>query len=633
MTLFNIKKKLYKEGEEKELREFEEGIYNPASEESKPGEKGLYDDAWEKKRKLLGVEEKKAIKKGTVALISILGIIFLTVAIYKIRQIIFQEGKVTVSISGPAQGRSGQDLFYKIICQNDNTVGIKNITLRISYPEDFKPDEISGFSKESATSGIFKVDEIKGHAKKEIIFSGKGYSPRGALIYIKSDLLYTSKSFTGKFEAKNQLGVAIISTPINLEVEAPQNAFSGDQVNYLISYQNKGEEVLEGLKLKMFYPKGFSFSSSDPKTFEGNNVWYLGDIAPGQSGKIVATGNLSGEREEIKNFKVQIGRGDGEAFISYNEEQSDTKISSSPLTISQTVNNLKDLNVSAGDNLKFEILFSNNGNIGLRDVIIKEKIESPVLDYESLKMEGGSFDYETRTIIWKASDILKLEKLEPGEQERIIFFIKVKNNLPVSGENDKNFIITSLASIDSPDVPTPVSMNKVISSNAMKMKVNSKLVFGVSGYYNDSVIPNSGPIPPKVNQETTYTLHWKVANVSNDVTDARVEAFLPTNAVATGKIFPENAPLEYNSRTNSITWKIGNMKSGVGIINAPWEVVFQVKIKPSPEQVKQSVDILKESTFSARDTFTGENLKVSFPTQTTELRDDSLKYEDGRVEP
>jgi len=633
MSLFNIKKKLYKEGEEKELQEFEKGIFNPASEESKPGEKGLPDDAWTKKRKLLGIEEKKAIRKGTIALISILGIIVLTVTIYKIRQTIFQEGKVAVSISGPTQGRSGQDLFYKIICQNDNTVGIKNITLRISYPEDFKPDEISFFSQESATSGILKINEIKGHTKKEIIFSGKGYSPRGTLIYLKTDMLYTPKSFTGKFEAKNQLGVTIISTPISLEIEVPQNASNGDQVNYLINYQNKGEETLEGLKLKLFYPKGFSFSFSDPKPFEGNNVWYLGDIVHGGGGKIMATGNLSGERDEIKNLKVQIGRGDGATFISYNEEQTGTKISSSPLAISQTVNDLKNLNVNAGEDLKFEILFSNNGSVGLRDVIIKEKIESPVLDYESLKMEGGSFDYDSKTIIWKASDILKLKKLEPGESERIIFFIKVKKNLPISGENDKNFVVTSLASIDSPDVPTPVSMNKVISSNTMEMKVNSKLVLGVDGYYNDNVIPNSGPIPPKVNHETTYTLHWKVANVSNDVTGARVEAFLPTNAIATGKIFPENAPLEYNPRTNGISWKIGNIKSGTGIINSPLEVAFQVKIKPSPEQVKQPVDILKESIFFAYDTFTRENLKMSSPAKTTELREDNLAYEDGKVEP
>ena len=165
------------------------------------------------------------------------------------------------------------------------------------------------------------------------------------------------------------------------------------------------------------------------------------------------------------------------------------------------------------------------------------------------------------------------------------------------------------------------------------MKVNSKLVLGVDGYYNDNVIPNSGPIPPKVNHETTYTLHWKVANVSNDVTGARVEAFLPTNAIATGKIFPENAPLEYNPRTNGISWKIGNIKSGTGIINSPLEVAFQVKIKPSPEQVKQPVDILKESIFFAYDTFTRENLKMSSPAKTTELREDNLAYEDGKVEP
>ena len=142
---------------------------------------------------------------------------------------------------------------------------------------------------------------------------------------------------------------------------------------------------------------------------------------------------------------------------------------------------------------------------------------------------------------------------------KIFFSIRVKDILPVGEEKDKNFVIKTVAKIDSPDVPTPISMNKIISSNAINMKVNSKLAISVKGYYSDQAIPNSGPIPPKVGEETTYTIHWKVLNVSNDISGATVSAILPTNSQMTGNIFPQDANLKYNERTNAVVWTIGNV--------------------------------------------------------------------------
>jgi hypothetical protein len=316
---------------------------------------------------------------------------------------------------------------------------------------------------------------------------------------------------------------------------------------------------------------------------------------------------------------------DGEDFVIYDEENVSTQIISSPLIIRQAVNGQDSLNVNLGELLRFEIKFRNDGEIGLRDVIITEKLEGEALDYASLKLEKGAFDPNSRIITWKASDFSNLKKIDPGQEGSVSFDIKLKNSLLIEKSSDKNFIISSLAKIDSQDIPTPVEANKIISGNRMDMKVNSNVSLETTGYFYDSVMENFGPIPPQVGKETTYAIHWKVFNAMNDLSEAKIEAVIPTGATVTSVKNPAGASLQYNfnERTNNLTWEIGNIESGAGILNSPRELVFQVKIKPAPNQVYSPVKLLDETTFSAKDLFTGEEIKFSGDKKTTYLKEDT----------
>jgi hypothetical protein len=278
--------------------------------------------------------------------------------------------------------------------------------------------------------------------------------------------------------------------------------------------------------------------------------------------------------------------------------------------------------VNAGENLKFEINFKNEGETGLRDVIVTEKIDSLVLDYSTLRLDKGAFDEKNKTITWKASDYPALKNLAPSQGGKIGFSISVKAVIPVGSENDKNFVISSVAKIDSPDIATPIEMNKIIAGNKIDMKLNSKLVLDVKGYYNDGNIPNSGPLPPKVNEETTYTVHWVVSNISNDVSGAKVETVLSSGVTMTGKFYPEDASVTYNERNNSLVWEIGSIKAATGVLSKAKEVSFQVKIKPSSSQIGREVELLGESVITAKDLFTGADLKMTASGKNSNLPED-----------
>lgn len=624
MSLSDIKNKLYKKEAEPDLAKHQESSYDPKNIPRNISADQKVDDLWAEKQLEINKEhKKKVIKIGAYAFSGIVAILLILIIVFFINKSLFSNAKVTVSVTGETNVGSGDPLSYVISYNNDNFMGLKNVTLKLTYPENFQPENNDSFKADSATSGTVAIGDIAPHAGGKITFSGRVYSPKGALMYLKADLAYSPKSYSSQYIASNQLGINVTSSPVIIEVLAPQNVSSGDEVNYAISYKNSGEKDMENIVIRADYPDGFTFSHSDPVSLESNNVWYIGHLSAGQGGQIIATGKLEGGGGQSKKIVANVGTNQNGNFISYNEENAQTNIAVAPFIITQTVNGLANLSVNAGDNLVFKIDYKNNENFGLRNVIITEKIDSPVLDYTTLQMDKGAFDNGNKIITWKASDYPDLANLGAGQGGTIYFTVRVKNILPINSANDKNFVISSVAKIDSPDVPTPVNGNKIISGNGMDIRLNSKLVLDVKGYYYDSDITNSGPIPPKVNQETTYALHFSIINVSNDITGAKVDAVLPTDVIATGQVYPDNAKITYDSRTNSVSWDIGNVSAGTGILNPPLDAAFQVKIKPGANLLGREVGLLDSSVLSATDTFTQQNLTAAGDKKTTNLVEDT----------
>jgi hypothetical protein len=452
---------------------------------------------------------------------------------------------------------------------------------------------------------------------------------------LEAKLEYRSSTFNSNFIAKGNSSVYISSSPLMIEVSGPQNAASGNAVSFIVKYRNAGQQSFNDLKIKADYPGGFSFSNSEPLTATGENVWYVGTLGPEQSGQVKISGVLNGSRNEEKSIKVFIGEiGSDNAFIAYGEAQSVVKIIGSPLVLSETINGKnKDVFVNAGDNLLFEVSYKNEGSVGLRDVIFTFEGDSPILDYSQIEMRSGKgeFDPQKKTITWKSSEVPEFKVLAPGAEGKIVFSIPVKSKIPVSGMDDKNFSFSAVSKMDSPDIPSPEGSNKVITSNSIVVKLNSKLLAGLEGFYNDPDISNSGPIPMVVGQETTYTMHLKLSNVSNDATDAKVVMVLAPGVKWKGNFLPQNAPVSFNDRSSEIVWNIGSLSAGTGITSDPKELIFQLGATPLVNQIGSFVPLVSRTSFSAKDVFTGQSLEVKVNEKNTNLTEDMGVGEMGKV--
>ncbi len=144
-----------------------------------------------------------------------------------------------------------------------------------------------------------------------------------------------------------------------------------------------------------------------------------------------------------------------------------------------------------------------------------------------------------------------------------------------------------------------------------KIKLNSVVELAAQGFQRTGPLPNTGPLPLKVGQKTTYTIVWSLANSSNNLEDVRVQATLLLYMEWVGNFTPAAEPLEFvlaEGGGGEVIWKARTVRAETGSRFPRREVAFQVALTPSAGQVGKTPILLGTASFSATDSFTRQAL-------------------------
>ncbi len=584
---------------------------------------------WEKMTKGWDYWQKMAFIIGLVLVNAmIIGSVF-WIAIVKFKQTAFSEKKVMLEWMGDKNVQGADLAEFELKYFNKNRTRLKNVELKIVYPRNFIPEKNFRFKYQGKTSSLLYIGDLKPYQKGKIKIKGRFYAPESYEGYLTAFLSYYPKNFSSKFIAQKQHVIKIKKSPLELHILSPKEVLNNGQIEYEIHCKNDSQITFKDIYIKAEYPNNFSFQNADPYPIQKENIWYLASLVPGNESIIKIKGTLKGVTDEIKTITVSVGKiNEGKTgFLAYSMSQKTVRITSSPLFVKQLINNQENLNVHLGDVVRYKIKYGNNSKVGLRNVVINLKMNTKIVDWSKLRLQKGAVDANTKTITWKAVDIPKLANLSSGEQGEIDFDLPIKNKLEINSHQDKNFVLEGVATIDSPDlhIETYQLPKTITVSNRLIAKLTSKVILEEKGYYNDSEIENFGPIPPEVNKETTYVLHWKITNVSNEIKDVTVKAFLPTGNKWKGIVKPENehSNIHFNERTHEIVWKIPYLENGKGILDFPKEVSFQIGVVPQINQVGKEILLLNKVILEAEDTFTHEIIHQELKEKRTNLMEDA----------
>lgn len=554
------------------------------------------------------IRRRKFMIIGGIACVAFFILAFVAIGIIRYQRTAFSAENVTIQVEGPDKVTGGSEAVFIIRVKNDNRTELANADITLNFPQTFVPTENANFERRGAEVGNIGLGTLAPRSERSVEFRGRFKGAREENATIQAVLSYMPKNFSSPFQTPDQKTVKVDASSLLIDVIAPIEVADGDEAEYLVNYKNLGSDALYSVRMKLDLPAIFDMVSSEPAASEGENVWYIGGLESGDSGTIRIKGILSGNRNEEVTFRATMGviQGDN-SFLAYSETFTKTKIVKSPLHIEQTVNGTENLLVNAGDTLRFVLKYRNDGDVALRDVIIRQTLSGKIFNYAQAKLYTGSLNAEKQTIIWRASDVSGLAVVKPGQEGTITYEIPILANVPLESVNDKNFSSVSAVVIDSNDVPDRIGEKRIVGADRSEFKLNSDLVSRIEVVNVESGAIES--VPRLVyDKENVFEVRWKISNLYNDVTNAVASLSIPSGIAWKG-LSQTSENVIWNERTQKLTWELGKLDNGVGVLTPVREVVFTISTFPEKYQAGQEVNFMTGIEVTGEDQYTGEKLR------------------------
>lgn len=538
----------------------------------------------------------------------------------------FDKSRVELSTNLPKNIESGQKVPITINYFNNNKTALRNVKLQIDYPEDSLPlgenfsEPVYSFSK------TVDIGEIASGEKGKLEFPTIIFGASGDNKEFKIKMSFSPENFASKFENDYSGKFTISGVPLAVNWSFPEKTVSGQEFEAKLFIVNSSANDFYNARINLKYPSGFSFSDSDPKPSEEENVWNFKKLEGNGEQTIVIRGRLSGQSEESKSFEAQIGivreKNGVREFVLYDEIKTPTKITSSPLFVRHEITNITGGIAKAGNILSYKVYYKNTTNVAIEKVEVSVSLTGEVFDLTSLDIQRGSFDSSKKVISWKGADVADLNILTPNKEGNLSFSIRVKKPLPIETFSNKNFTITSKAAINSKNIPASLAGTNIAGEDTLTVKIGGDMSLRQKAYYFESPIGNSGPIPPKVGETTTYNIILQITSTSNDIENVVAETYLPAYVSWEGKVEPKGSNISYDDETRKIIWNLGTLPAQTGILLPLKQVAFQVALTPSLSHLDKTIDLVGEAGASGYDAFTKEKLEDFSSVVMTNLPDD-----------
>ena len=424
----------------------------------------------------------------------------------------------------------------------------------------------------------------------------------------KASLSYRPKELKARYESSTSFTTVIQDVPLNFSFDLSSKAESGKDVQFRINYFSNIDYPLSDLRINAVYPSGFEFESSSPRSLS-ETEWELGILNKAEGGRIEITGKLFGDIGEQKVFRAELGIWQQGNFILLKEAFKAVEIIKPALHIIQQINGNPEYVASPGGTLHYEIFFKNIGEESLVNLFLVSNLEGDFYDFNSLKALTGEFEQGNNSIIFDWRKNSSLQFLDSQEEGKVEFWVDLKED--ITAEN-------------------PVIRNVLYLSQAREEfvnKVNSKLSLSQKGFFVDEVFGNSGPLPPRVGQTTTYTIMWQLKNHYNEVKDVKVKAVLGEGVKLSGKIFPEESgSFTFDSGSREVVWNRGDLG-----INEESNLSFQISFTPLGKQKGNVVELIGQAIISGEDQYTQQIIEGFSSSVDSSLPDD-FSVTDGRVQ-
>ena len=526
---------------------------------------------------------------------------------------------IDLEVVAPSLIDGGKASTFQVIATNRNQSDLELVDMIIDYPDGTRS---ANDATVSLTHERQSVGTIASGQQIKRTISGIFYGQEGSQQSLKVTLEYSVAGSNAVFQKEAQADFTIGSSPVSVTVDSPAEAIAGDSFTMNVTVHSNATTPINNVVLQGQYPFGFSVLSASPLAEAGGTLWRLGTLMPGETQTVKLMGSIQGQDSDERIFRFLVGS---------NSDQTDTTVKVPFLTVPQTLTVHKPfvsgaisvngqsggaVSVSPGSPLQGTVHWQNNLTDSLSNVELILTLSGPALDKNSINASNGFYQSSNSSIIWSADQDTNLASVPPGKSGDYQFSFA---SLPAGAGNvlvTNPTINLNLEVRGTREGGTSVP-ERIGSAASLTVNLASAASLTAQTFHFSGPFTNMGPMPPRAEAATTYTVVWTVKNASNALANTTVSATLPPYVTYLSAISGEGVTYDAASRT--VKWPIGDLKAGVGYTLSSRQAAFQVTLVPSTSQVGQAVQLTGQTTLSGQDRFAQVNVTSQAAAPTTKI--------------
>lgn len=529
---------------------------------------------------------------------------------------------VDILVNAPLTISAGEPLELELSIQNKNQVTLRSIDLEIQFPDGTRTVTDVGVDQKSVSETIdsIAVGEIVKRNHEALLFGEEGEKKE-----ITIGMVYQIDEATTVFRKEKKIDVIIKSTPVRLTVTNVKEITSGQELVFGVELVSNSTQTLKNVMVQATYPFGFRYTGSSLSPQEDKKTWIIPTLAPKETITFDVKGTIAGQNNDDTYFTFLVGLedpGKNAPQVVFSSKNKIVSIARPFLDVDLTINDSSASNIVLDPEVLHtaNLSFRNNTGSSLQNVAIALLIEGSSIYKDSIRVAEGFYQSLTNTIAWDQTTSKSLELIAPGASGGTTFTFQ--------GLGDKSDYITInpeatfTINVKANRNPENQVSDFIENSFVKKIRFNTEVKLeGMSEYYS-SVFTNSGPIPPKAEQKTTYTALLSLQNTSNAISGGVVTMRLPNYVQYEGQHYPTTETITYDKVTRLVTWNVGTIAPKTGYAGgASRRLAFQVSIVPSISQAGSSPDLVENITLRGVDAFTQAEIEKRINSITTQIKD------------
>lgn len=544
---------------------------------------------------------------------------------------------IDILIRGPRTVEGGVPIELQIEVRNNNSATLELAELIVTYPEQTLME--SGFRRNAQTNAIeqtISLGAIEPGGSRSGVVRATLLGKENTRYDIGAALEYRLANSSAVFFDEEKYSVLLSSDAVELVVQSQEEAIAGQQYALTVSVTSRADTALSNVTLHPSYPFGFSVEDSIPEA-EQDGSWKLGALEPGETRDVVIVGTLEGETEDERVFRFVARRSDPfdekDASVALVDAEQRVRIERPFLAMGLEFDDrtAQEYIARPGESIPVRLNWQNNLSVPLSNVVIAATLGGEGLNPFTVSVDQGFYRSIDSIVLWDKTTTRGALELIPASANGVVSM----NIVPQ--------ITDELLAIENPTITLELHASgnrlseegvpELIQSTVREeIKIETDTAFRAEALYFENPLGSVGPLPPKVQHETTYGILWELSNSTNLVRDARVTATIPPYVRWRNVVSPSAERVTFNERDGTITWHVGRLLPDTGVgSKAPRRVIFSIGLVPSASQVGQQPDLLLEQTLRGIDDFTGTEIEEIINPVSTDLDEADFADVYGRV--